>query len=115
MLFKAVLLGFTVFTSSVSANCYTSGMQAFSVQALKNDLYSICHLIHIYTPGGFIHNQSKVVCWPGGDKRWDLVVQRVSSSPAYRVLDIEECINGLIKEINCDKGGSSTYSNWKYT
>lgn len=47
-------------------------------------------------------------------KKVDFTIKNISG--ASRSLTFRECVDGLKKEVNgCDRGGATSYTNWRYT
>lgn len=48
-------------------------------------------------------------------KKVDLTLAYIGSEGS-RVIEVAECKDGLLKEVNgCDRGGAHGYANWRYT
>ncbi|KAK2774009.1 hypothetical protein FQN53_003873 [Emmonsiellopsis sp. PD_33] len=62
-----------------------------------------------YAPG-----DRRALCYNlDSTKKVDFSLELISDNPRY--IDAEECYDGLMKEIHgCDRGGKTSYSNWKY-
>lgn len=49
-----------------------------------------------------------------GDRRQHYVFEIWHTSSGDRAITEAECLDGLGKEIHCDYGGESAYTNWRY-
>ncbi|KAG9253653.1 uncharacterized protein F5Z01DRAFT_737503 [Emericellopsis atlantica] len=65
-----------------------------------------------YGPEG-TYNGRKAACFNTPHGKMDFIITHISDGE--RDLSQEECYDGLQKEIHgCGKGGSSSYTNWRY-
>lgn len=73
----------------------------------------VCGAMH----GKFIKNQQAHYCAEStsNGKVWDFTIKRVSGGDEYMWLSLDDCVDGLFKEIRgCERGGKTTYTNWEY-
>ncbi|KAG0139353.1 hypothetical protein CROQUDRAFT_666633, partial [Cronartium quercuum f. sp. fusiforme G11] len=107
------ILSFALF-AYVYGRCRTRGFsygssanRARASQALE----SVCKEL----TGTYAATTFKTVCRDSPEKiRFNFFVQHVKIG--RRDIGITECMEGLNKEITgCDKGGDTTYTNWRYS
>ncbi|KAG0143304.1 hypothetical protein CROQUDRAFT_49017 [Cronartium quercuum f. sp. fusiforme G11] len=108
-----VILSFALF-AYVYGKCRTSGAtygtpanRARASQALQ----SVCAEL----AGTYGASETKSTCRDSPENvRFNFVLQHVKNG--QRVIDANECMDGMNKEITgCNQGGDTTYTNWRYS
>lgn len=98
--------------AGVHAGCYSGG-QTGNHEFGFEQLNGVC--TEFINKGAFSSGEERTAV-RGPDStntNWDFAVTYISSGT--RDLGLDECIDGLHKEINgCTYGGETSYTNWKY-
>lgn len=110
---SSILLALTA-ASSVYATCFTGGENWASQKALA--LRGAANVCSTFAEKTWYPGDSLGGCFDlDSNKKADFVLELIGDV-AYRTITADECYDGFQKEINgCDNGGSTAYTNWKYT
>lgn len=99
--------------STAAARCYQTGAtwsEAGGKQAARDSLSGVCEKLQ----GTYKQNEERSVCVDRTNRRYDFRVKYIGGD-GYRDISKRECEDGLVKEIdNCDRGGNTSYGNWRY-
>jgi hypothetical protein len=108
------LLALTVATST-SATCFTGGEHWASQRpAALQQLQYACKL-RFATTQHYSGKESGACYDIGGGKMVNFNLKYTGSDKS-RAIGEAECYNGFQKEVNnCEYGGASQYTNWRYT
>jgi len=116
LLFLTLTTTLLSITKPTHAACFETGVSWSSIGTIYplELLVRVCD--EIVGEGSFAAGEKRHRCRPVsmGEQHVDYTVTRISGTAG--VLTYGDCWDGLQKEIvGCSKGGSSSYSNWKYT
>lgn len=114
MKFSYALCSVLSLVSAASATCYTSGEDWGDTAVALRHAHRVCkkHLHGEYGPGG-TPSGYRGKCVNGNGKKLEFQIWHIDDGD--RQLGVAECFSGLSKEINgCDKGGDTSYTNWRY-
>ncbi|EHK21764.1 uncharacterized protein TRIVIDRAFT_111995 [Trichoderma virens Gv29-8] len=66
--------------------------------------------------GTYSKRETRVKCYPIGNNKVVMLTIGLTgkNAPSSRTIYSQECFDGLSKEIECSKGGDTTYGNWRY-
>ncbi|KAK1961678.1 hypothetical protein LY78DRAFT_644437 [Colletotrichum sublineola] len=113
MHFRYILLAIISHFSIASALCYTSGrLGSYRKNQDVLDLRDVCHQLS----GTFKRLEVQRVCVTDKiDVSWSFELKMIGWGET-RDIDIEECMDGMKKELSCrpDRGGVRSYWNWRY-
>lgn len=113
MQFLTQLLFFTaLLTPLASASCYSGGHRPSDADRrdVAGRLAQICREHFV---GDIISGTPKRFCLDTDANRWNVNIHLIQG--VSRHLPIDECISGLIKEVQgCEFGGETKYTNWFY-
>lgn len=117
--FLVLLLGLFAFANFASAYCYNTGAVPSDAQRkyARDTAEKICNSF----AGSYQLQQQRFTCLKtDGDKAHLIVaLKRILTSDGNkketREIKKEECLSGLLKHINCKRGGQNSYANWFYT
>ncbi|KAF5646040.1 hypothetical protein F25303_5541 [Fusarium sp. NRRL 25303] len=126
MKFITILSSATVVTT-VNAGCYTGG-ESFNDKASAYDWANKLCYGYKYTKDGVEYtvgpklagtfgaestvSGSKASCVDSNNQKLEFFIDHIQDGS--RVLGGDECYDGLQKEISCEHGGQSDYTNWSY-
>ncbi|KAH6856156.1 hypothetical protein B0I37DRAFT_402759 [Chaetomium sp. MPI-CAGE-AT-0009] len=108
------VLAFFALTGYATAECYRSGIDWYNKNEALTIARAACQLTlsGTYGPDG-TYNAQRGACANTPNGKIDLIVEHISEGNRY--IGVDECYDGLQKEINgCSKGGKSSYTNWFY-
>lgn len=74
----------------------------------EEQLYGVCTSLI----GNYAGSERRMTCMSVGGNKYDFTLLRTENSP--RSIDILECMDGMKKELDCERGGKTTYGNWQY-
>lgn len=100
--------------TSVLAGCFSGGENWASQKAMAlAKAQDVCNTK--YSTDAWSGGQQLGACYDlDSGKKVDFVLEKISDG--LRNISPEECYDGFQKEINgCENGGSTSYTNWKYT
>ncbi|RYO88286.1 hypothetical protein DL766_008441 [Monosporascus sp. MC13-8B] len=100
--------------SSVLGGCFSGGENWATQKAIAlSKAQDVCN--NKYSKATFGSGQALGACYAlDSDKQVDFVLEYIGGDT--RTISAAECYDGFQKEINgCDHGGSTAYTNWKYT
>ncbi|WDK23613.1 hypothetical protein CGRA01v4_14905 [Colletotrichum graminicola] len=108
-----ILLAITFHFSITFGLCYTNGRRgSYRRNQSILDLRDVCRQLS----GNFERLEVQRVCVTDKiDVSWSFELKMIGSGET-REIDVEECLDGMTKEIMCppDRGGVHTYWNWRY-
>ncbi|KAI3329287.1 hypothetical protein HD806DRAFT_482430 [Xylariaceae sp. AK1471] len=111
---SSILFTIPFIAATALADCFSGGENWASQKAMAlATAQDICN--NKFSAFSFAANQELGGCSNlDSSKKVDFILQNISDAP--RTPSAAECYDGFQKEINgCDNGGSSSYTNWKYT
>lgn len=96
------------------ARCFGEG-ETWGSSANRARATSFLNEVCSELQGSYGAGITKSACRNGNDNiRFNYAVKHISGGG--RDLGVNECIDGLNKEITgCDRGGRTSYTNWEYT
>ncbi|KAK1574419.1 uncharacterized protein LY79DRAFT_639844 [Colletotrichum navitas] len=110
---RYILLAITSYFSIAFGLCYTNGRQgSYSRNQSILDLGDVCRQLS----GKYNRLEAQRVCVTDKiDVSWSFELKMIGAGET-REIDIEECMDGMKKELMCkpDRGGVHTYWNWRY-
>lgn len=74
----------------------------------EEQLYAACTSLI----GSYAGSERRMTCMSIGGNKYDFTLHRTESGP--RSIEIVECMDGMKKELGCERGGKTTYGNWQY-
>ncbi|KAK6078646.1 hypothetical protein SCUP234_04293 [Seiridium cupressi] len=101
--------------SSVLGGCFSGGENWASQRSIAlSNAQDICNTKFSKADWN-TKGQSLAGCYNlDSEKQVDFILERIQDG--HRDISASECYDGFQKQINnCDHGGSTSYSNWKYT
>lgn len=97
-----------------NAECYDSGLDFDNQDTAASIAMAACQqtLSGTYGPES-TYNGIRGSCVNTGNGKIDFLIEHITDGD--RDLGVNECYDGLQKEINnCGKGGNTSYDNWSY-
>ncbi|PGH13159.1 hypothetical protein AJ79_03867 [Helicocarpus griseus UAMH5409] len=111
---KILLLAGTALAPAALADCFKSGPEGINRSWAMDQLKTVCNT---YMLGSYEKGQQRHACLTDTNQisQWFFTI-KLRDDRNFRVMNEEECLSGLGKEITgCDLGGHSKYDNWEYT
>jgi hypothetical protein len=62
--------------------------------------------------GDYAGGERRHTCVSVGGNKYDFMLHRHKRSA--RSIDVAECMDGMRKELGCERGGNTKYGNWEY-
>ncbi|KAK2053052.1 hypothetical protein LY76DRAFT_525433 [Colletotrichum caudatum] len=113
MHFRYILVAVIAHLSVAFGLCYTNGRQgSYRRNQSVLDLRDVCRQLS----GNFKRLEVQRLCVKDKiDVSWSFELKMIGSDET-RDIDIEECMDGMKKELMCDtdRGGVRSYWNWRY-